>query len=116
MQLLHFAIFVLVCLAIAGGIPIVSALFGKREPNAVKDDTYECGLPPLQTARVSFPLRYVIVALLFILFDVEVAFIYPWAVLYRELGALAIAEMGAFMFVLVVGLAYVWKRGGLNWE
>ncbi len=116
MQLLHFVIFVLFCLALAGGILVVSALFGNRQPHAVKDDTYECGLPPIHSARVSFPLRFVVVALLFILFDVEVAFVYPWAVLYRKLGPLAMVEMGAFLLVLVIGLVYVWKRGGLDWE
>ena len=114
--MIHFLIFVLGCLAIAGGIIVLSAITGKREPNAFKDDTYECGLRPFHSARVSVPLRFVVIALLFILFDVEVAFIYPWAALYRKLGAFATAEMGAFLLVLVLGLAYVWKRGGLDWE
>ena len=114
--MVHFIIFLLGALAIAGGIIVLSVLFGKREPDAVKDDTYECGMKPFHSARVSFPVRFVVIALLFILFDVEVAFIYPWAVLYRSLGPLAMAEMGAFLLVLVIGLAYVWKRGGLEWE
>ena len=114
--MIHFVVFLLVALAIVGAILVLTVFFGKREPGAVKDDTYECGMVPFHSARVKFPLRFAVIALLFILFDIEVTFIYPWAVLFRELGAFALVEMGVFLLVLLFGLVYVWKRGGLEWE
>ncbi len=99
----------------------VSFWLGPKRPDPRKGTTYECGVPPRSSIQVRFFVRFFLVALLFLLFDLEAVFIYPWAVLYRSFIAdgralFALGEMGAFLGVLVVGLVYVWKKGGLEWQ
>jgi len=111
---------VLLLLAIAGTIAIafvgLSRFLGPRNPNDKKTAPYECGVPPIGTARERFPVRFYIIAMLFILFDVEVVFLYPWARLFRELGVVGFVEMALFVLVLLIGLAYAWRKGALEWE
>ena len=96
---------------------IVPYVLGTRRPNAVKLEVYECGVPPLaEGARGRFSVRFYLVAILFILFDIETVFLIPWAVTYRMLGMAAFVEVLAFIGVLVVAYVYVWKRGALEWE
>ncbi len=102
--------------AVAGGILFVDSFFGERRPNAVKGSTYECGIETKVDARRRFHVRYFVVALLFILFDVEVALLYPWAVLFRRLGVEGFIMVGIFMALIVDGLVYAWKKGALEWE
>jgi NADH:ubiquinone oxidoreductase subunit 3 (subunit A) len=95
----------------------VSLLFGPRRPTPQKRSTYECGIDPMiGDARARFSVKFYVVAVLFLLFDLEVVFMYPWAVLLRKLGLLGLIEMMTFLLVLVVALVYVWKKGALNWE
>ena len=94
----------------------VSALLGPNRGTGSKTAAYECGLIPLTDARNRFDVKFYLVAMLFILFDIEVVFMYPWAVLYRRLGVLGFVEMMVFIAILLVGLAYVWKKGALEWE
>ena len=91
-------------------------LLGPRRPSAVKSMPFECGSLPLGDARQRFDVKFYVVALLFIVFDIEAVFIYPWAVQVRELGWAGYATMAVFAATLVAGLAYVWKKGALDWE
>jgi NADH-quinone oxidoreductase subunit A len=95
---------------------VVSSFLGPRRREAAKGEPYECGIPQPAQPRHAIPVKYYLVAVLFLLFDVEAVFLYPWAVVYRRLGLFALAEMGIFLSLLVAGLAYVWKRGALEWE
>jgi NADH-quinone oxidoreductase subunit A len=109
-----------VALAVAGGLAAVlvglAALLGPRRPSAVKLAPFECGSDPIGSARERFGVKFYLIALLFIVFDVEAVFVYPWAVLLKDLGWVGYVEMAIFAFTLVVGLAYVWKKGALDWE
>lgn len=96
----------------------VSHILGPRRWTPEKLSPYECGVPLLSSAREPFMIKYYIVAILFVLFDVEIVFLIPWAVSYRSVGsaAFAVVEMLIFVGILAVGLLYAWKRGGLEWE
>jgi len=111
---------VLAVIALGGTIAIVfvllSRFLGPRNANRKKTTTYECGVEPVGTARERFPVRFYLVAMLFILFDIEAVFLYPWAVLFRELGLFGLIEAGLFVLVLLVGLVYAWRKGALEWE
>ncbi len=111
------AVLLMVALAgtIAGIFVIVSRFVGPRNVNPIKTSTYECGLDPIGSARQRFSVKFYLVAMLFILFDIEVAFLYPWAVLFRELGVFGLMEMMIFVFILLVGFMYVWRKGALEW-
>lgn len=100
----------------AGATVVLSSLLGPKHESAQKRIPYESGMLPLGPARRRFSVRFYLVAVLFILFDIEVVFMYPWAVTFRELGVPGLIEMGTFVLVLLVGLFYVWRRGALEWE
>jgi len=89
---------------------------GPRRPNAEKLSPYECGFEAFEDARMKFDVRYYLVAILFILFDLEIAFLFPWAVALREIGPAGFWAMMVFLGILVVGFAYEWKKGALDWE
>jgi NADH-quinone oxidoreductase subunit A len=93
----------------------ISRLFGPRDPTPVKLSTYECGEVPYGPSWVQFNIRFYVVALIFIVFDVEVALLYPWAVVFQRLGLLAFVEALVFIVILLAGLAYLWKEGDLEW-
>lgn len=99
---------------IAGGV--VSRLLGFNRPNPEKLSPYECGFDAFEDARMQFDVRYYLVAILFILFDLEVAFLFPWAVVLHEIGLFGLWAMLIFLGVLVVGFIYEWKKGALEWE
>ncbi len=112
---------ILLGLVFAGLFLLLSYSFGPKKPTASKLDVYECGVPPTGDARERFSVKFFLVAMIFLLFDVEVVFLFPWAVLLKEfkaagLGVSALASMGFFLFVLGLGLIYEWKRGALDWE
>jgi NADH-quinone oxidoreductase subunit A len=94
----------------------VSRLLGVHKPGSVKLQSYECGITPVGNARVRFSIKFYLVAMLFILFDIEAIFVYPWAVVHRWLGLFGLIEMLIFMAILLVGYVYVWKRGAFRWE
>lgn len=94
----------------------VSKLLGFNRPDAEKLSPYECGFPAFEDARMQFDVRYYLVAILFILFDLEVAFLFPWAVVVKEIGLFGLIAMLIFLAVLVVGFVYEWKKGALEWE
>lgn len=104
------------------GIFVLNQVLGPKRPNALKGQAFECGNPPSGPSRRRFPVKYYVVALLFLVFDVEAVFLYPWAAEYRTfladpgIGLLALVEMMLFVGVLAAGLVYVWRRGALKWE
>jgi NADH-quinone oxidoreductase subunit A len=97
-------------------LSFLSWLLGPKRPSAIKATAFECGSESSGTARDRFGVKFYVVALLFIVFDVEAVFIYPWAVLFKELAWTGLITMSVFIFTLVIGLVYVWKKGALEWE
>jgi NADH-quinone oxidoreductase subunit A len=102
--------------AIAGSFILASALLGPKKRSPVKDSPFECGIPSEGLTHRPVAVRFYLMALLFILFDVELAFLFPWAVVFRELGLFGFAEMALFFVVIAVGFVYAWKIGALEWE
>ena len=109
-----FAFFILAILFVAGGL-VTSRLIRPNKPNAIKLAPYECGEDPVGPSWIKFNIRYYVVALIFVLFDVEVLFLFPWAVVLRRLGGFALMEMFTFVGILLIGYAYVWAKGDLDW-
>lgn len=111
---------VLLFIAVAAGLGLVllviGMLAGKHRPGADKLSPYECGFEAFEDARARFDVRYYLLAILFIIFDLEIAFLFPWAVVFKQIGLTALVEMALFLLLLVVGFAYVWKKGALEWE
>ena len=105
----------LVAMALAAGLLTASYLLGKRVRNRVKDMPYESGIVPTGDARHRFSVKFYLVAMLFILFDIEAIFLYPWVVVYRELRMFAFVEMLVFVIMTLSGLFYIWKKGALDW-
>ena len=95
---------------------ILSKVFRLYRPMGDKLQPYECGMTPVGSARVRFSIKFYLVAMLFILFDIEAIFLYPWAVVHRWLGWFGVIEMGIFILILMVGYVYIWKRGAFRWE
>jgi len=94
----------------------VGSVLGPSRADAEKLAPYECGFEAFEDARMKFDVRYYLMAILFIVFDLEIAFIFPWAVVFRDLGLFGLIEMGVFLGLLVLGFIYVWKKGALEWE
>ena len=90
-------------------------LIRPHDPHKEKNKTYECGVDTIGSAWIQFNVRFYIIALIFLIFDVEIAILFPWAVIFKKMGLLAFAEMGIFLGILIVGLAYVWVKGDLEW-
>ena len=115
-EYLPIAIFI----AFAGGLSLLFALsswvIGKQLPDAEKLSPYECGFEPFEDARIQFDVRFYLVAILFIIFDLEIAFLFPWAISLGSLGALGFWSMMVFLAILTVGFIYEWKKGALEWE
>src|SRR3954469_3059239 len=95
---------------------VVSRLVGVHRPDSEKLSPYECGFEALEDARMKFDVRYYLVAILFSLFDLEIAFLFPWAIVLKEIGMFGFVSMMIFLGILVVGFIYEWKRGALEWE
>ena len=106
----------LVAGVITGAMIILASTLGKKKPSAVKSDPFECGKDPFSLPGGKQAVRFYLIAILFILFDVEVVFLYPWAVVYRERGMLGLVEMGVFLGVLLVGFVYAWDNDALEWK
>ena len=109
-------IHMLVAMGIAGAILLVSDLVGQHRPSRAKLQPYECGVPPTGDAREPFSVKFYLVAMLFILFDVEAIFLYPWAYVYRELRWFGFVEMLLYILILLAGYIYLWKKGALDWN
>ncbi|AGX87790.1 NADH-quinone oxidoreductase subunit A [Candidatus Symbiobacter mobilis] len=109
-------LFLLVGIALGVGPQVTGFVLGPNRPGVAKNSPYECGFDAFGDARMKFDVRYYLVAILFILFDLEVAFLIPWAVSVREVGFVGFSEVMVFIAILVVGLVYAWKKGALDWE
>ncbi len=107
--------FILGAVFVTGGL-ITSWLLRPRRPYDQKNASYECGEEPVGNAWVRFNIRFYVVALIFLIFEVEIIFLFPWALVYRNLGLFAFVEMVVFLAVLMVGYAYVWVKGDLEWD
>lgn len=103
-------------LAVAAGMMAFSVLFGPKKITPVKQEPFECGMPPAMEPRGTAGVNFYLVAVLFVMFDVEIVFLYPWAVSFRELGRAAFYTMGGFLAVLLAGLVYAVKKGALEWD
>ena len=109
-------IFMILVVGFAGGTIILSAFLGNKKRTKEKLMPYECGMDPVGTARRRFSIKFYIITLLFLVFDIEVVFLYPWAIIFKELKIFGLVEMGVFIFILLVAYVYVWKKGVLEWE
>lgn len=107
---------VIIAIAVAAGLIGASTLLGKRGKSPLKDTPYESGMAPVGSARERFSVKFYLVGMIFILFDIEAVFLYPWAVVFRELKMFALAEMFVFVALVLVGYFYVWKKGAMDWS
>lgn len=114
----YLPILLLVLVAIGFGAVslIMSSVIGQKKISKLKLQPYESGCDPVGTARERYSIKFYLIAVLFILFDIEAVFLYPWAILYKKLGVFGLIEMGMFIVILFVGYIYVWKKGALEWE
>jgi NADH-quinone oxidoreductase subunit A len=110
------ALLILLAAAFAAGVLIAASLLSRLRPRAAKPTTYECGVQPVGDARDRVPVRFYVVAMLFIVFDIEATFLVPWAVVFRRLEVFGLIEMFVFVGVLVLGYIYVWRRGAFEWN
>jgi len=110
------AIYLAVALAAALLFTVLPGVLARRKPNPVKSEAYECGVEPTSDVSGRFPVRFYLIAMLFVVFDVEAASFYPWAVQMHVLRWFGLSEMVVFIIVLGIGYAYVWKRGGFQWR
>src|SRR5580698_11641647 len=106
---------VLIAIALAAGLVAASTLLGKHAKSPLKDTPYESGMAPVGSARERFSVKFYMVGMIFILFDIEAVFLYPWAVVYRDLKMFAFGEMFVFVALVMIGFFYVWKKGALDW-
>jgi NADH-quinone oxidoreductase subunit A len=114
----YFPLFILFTLA---GVVVLALLFiaqkvGPKSVNPAKAEPFESGNPPSGDARIRFSVRFYLVAMLFLIFDIEVVFLYPWAIYFRSLGLYGLVQMGIFLIILTIGYVYVWKKGALEWN
>jgi NADH-quinone oxidoreductase subunit A len=118
MEIPYVAILVSLALAVvvAGVLLGPGALLRPRRPSVVKEEAFECGNPASGSAWGRFSVKFYLTAILFIVFDIEVVFMYPWAVAYRSLGLAGFVEMALFVLVLTLGLVFVWRKGALEWD
>jgi NADH-quinone oxidoreductase subunit A len=115
-EYLPILIFLLIAVGFACFAIVASALLGQKRPTVLKKSPYECGVTTVGPTYRRIPIKYYIIALLFLLFDIEVVFLYPWAVVFNEMKVFAFISMVVFIGILVVAYIYVWKKGALEWE
>lgn len=113
---LALALVIVIVSGVGLAIIIASKFIGRRPPVREKLLPYECGNIPEEDARGRFPIKFYLVGILFIIFDIEIAFLFPWAVIYQELKLFGLIEMGVFLAILLIGYLYILKKGGLRWE
>ncbi len=109
-------LFLIVAAGIGIALIVIGNLVGPKKPSAEKLSPYECGFLPFEDARMQFDVRYYLIAIQFIIFDLEIIFIVPWTQVFMEIGARSLVTMGLFVGMLFLGFVYVWKRGALEWD
>ena len=115
-EYLPILLFLAVSSVVGVALLILGKLLGPQRPESEKLSPYECGFEAFEDAHMQFDVRYYLIAILFIAFDLEIAFVFPWAIIFRSLGVAGLVEMGIFLGLLVLGFVYVWKKGALEWE
>ncbi len=113
---LPILVFIGLGLGLGVGLELVGFILGKHNPDEAKNAPFECGFDAFEDTRMKFDVRFYLVAILFIIFDLEIAFLFPWAVVFNELGWFGVITMAVFLALLVVGFIYEWKKGALEWE
>ena len=113
---LSIIIFLFIALIISIGFIIINFAFSPKNPDPEKLSAYECGFEPFSDSRIKFDVRFYLVAILFIIFDLEIAFLFPWAISLGNIGILGFTSMMIFLFILTIGFIYEWKKGALDWE
>lgn len=115
---LYFPIlFFMILATLMGSVMIIAGrVLARHKPDDQKNSSYECGFEAFEDARVKFDIRYYLIAIIFILFDLEIAFLFPWALVFRHLGMYGFVVMAVFLTILIAGFIYVWKKGALEWE
>jgi NADH-quinone oxidoreductase subunit A len=108
-------VFLALCVAFGGGVQLLNAVVGPHKPSPEKELPYECGIMPVESARRRFSVSFYVTAMLFIIFDVESIFLFPWATVVRDLRIFGLVEIGIFIFTLLAALVYVWRKGALQW-
>ena len=116
LQYLPILIFLGIAIGLASVIVLASLITARQKPDSEKLSAYECGFEPFEDARIKFDVRFYLVAILFIIFDLEVAFLFPWAVSLGDIGVFGFWSMAVFLGVLTIGFVYEWKKGALEWE
>jgi len=110
-------LFFMLLATLMGSVMIIAGrLLARHKPDDQKNSSYECGFEAFEDARVKFDVRYYLIAIIFILFDLEIAFLFPWALVFRHLGMYGFVVMAVFLAILIAGFVYVWKKGALEWE
>ena len=115
-EYLLIIIFIFIALALSIGFIILNFLFSPNNPDSEKLSAYECGFEPFDDSRMTFDVRFYLVAILFIIFDLEIAFMFPWAISLGNIGSLGFWSMMLFLFILSIGFVYEWKKGALDWD
>ena len=113
---LTIIIFLIIALVLSFGFVLINFLLSPKKPDPEKLSAYECGFEPFEDSRMEFDVRFYLVAILFIIFDLEIAFLFPWAISLGNIGLLGLCSMMIFLFILTVGFVYEWKKGALDWE
>ena len=115
-EYLPILLFLAVSTVVGVALLVLGKMLGPSRPESDKLSPYECGFEAFEDAHMQFDVRYYLIAILFIAFDLEIAFVFPWAVIFRSLGVAGLYEMGVFLGLLVLGFVYCWKKGALEWE
>ena len=113
---LPIILFLLIALILSCAFIVVNLILSPKNPDPEKLSAYECGFEPFEDSRIEFDVRFYLVAILFIIFDLEIAFLFPWAISLGNIGALGFFSMMFFLFILTIGFIYEWKKGALDWE
>ena len=116
LEYLPIFIFLVFALIFAGIMLGIGFTFGPHNPDAEKNSPYECGFEAFEDSRMKFDIRYYLVAILFIIFDLEIAFLFPWAIVIHDVGIYGLISMAIFLFILIIGFIYEWKKGALEWD
>ena len=115
-EYLPIILFLLIALSLSFGFIVLNYFLSPRKPDPEKLSAYECGFEPFEDSRMEFDVRFYLVAILFIIFDLEIAFLFPWAISLGNIGILGFTSMMIFLFILTIGFIYEWKKGALDWE
>ena len=115
-EYLSIIIFIFIALALSIGFVLINFALSPKNPDPEKLSAYECGFSPFSDSRIKFDVRFYLVAILFIIFDLEIAFLFPWAISLGNIGSLGFWSMMIFLFILTVGFVYEWKKGALDWD